>query len=30
MLLELARWLQPLQSVFALFNYLTLRAILAR
>lgn len=29
MLLELARWLQGFGSVFALFNYLTVRAILA-
>ena len=29
MLLELARWLRQLDSVFAIFNYLTLRAILA-
>ena len=29
MLLELARWLQQLESLFGLFNYLTLRGILA-
>ena len=28
MLLELTRWLEQLQSVFGLFNYLTFRAIL--
>ncbi|NEK66059.1 MAG: phospho-N-acetylmuramoyl-pentapeptide-transferase, partial [Xanthomonas perforans] len=29
MLLELARWLQQLESLFGLFNYLTFRGILA-
>ena len=29
MLLELTRWLEQLQSIFGLFNYLTFRAILA-
>src|SRR5574339_790789 len=29
MLLELARWLEQLQSLFGLFNYLTFRGILA-
>lgn len=29
MLLELARWLQGLESFFGLFNYLTFRGILA-
>ena len=28
MLLELTRWLEQLQSLFGLFNYLTFRAIL--
>ena len=28
MLLELTRWLEQLQSVFGLFNYLTFRSIL--
>ena len=29
MLLELARWLEQLQGLFGLFNYLTFRSILA-
>ena len=29
MLLELARWLEQLQSLFGLFNYLTFRGILS-
>ena len=29
MLLELARWLQQLDELFRLFNYITLRGILA-
>ena len=29
MLLELARWLQQLDDLFRLFNYLTFRGILA-
>jgi len=29
MLLELTRWLTQLESLFALFNYITLRGILA-